>query len=127
MLDKVDRHWDDMASALEECGKVQYKLLLWIRDSVHTTPDVTIDASHRLKGIELVTRATHMQQRIISTIVLYSTSYSEDIFCRSLLPYYYWLLTSLSHMFTHPSWQALTIPLPVMPQSLARQQAERAF
>lgn len=25
MLDKVDRHWDDMASALEECGKVQYK------------------------------------------------------------------------------------------------------
>jgi hypothetical protein len=102
-------------------------LLLWIKDSLNTTPDASADALHRLNGIELITRATHIQQRIISTIVLYSTSYSEDIFCRSLLPYYYWLLTSLSHIFTHPSWHTLAIPLPVMNQSLARQQAERAF
>lgn len=25
MLDNVDRHWNDIASALEECGKMQYK------------------------------------------------------------------------------------------------------
>jgi hypothetical protein len=25
MLDNVDRHWDDIASCLEECGKLQYK------------------------------------------------------------------------------------------------------
>lgn len=25
MLNNVDRHWDDIASALEECGKMQYK------------------------------------------------------------------------------------------------------
>lgn len=103
------------------------RLLLWIKDSLNDKSDATTDPLHRLNGIELVTRATHIQQRIISTIVLYSASYSEDTFCRSLLPYYYWLLTSLSHLFTHPSWRNLAIPLPVMTQSLARQQAERAF
>ncbi len=94
---------------------------------MQNTPTPTASTVHKLNGIELVTRATHMQQRIISTIVLYSTAYSEDTFCRSLLPYYYWLLTGLSHTFTHPSWRTLAIPLPVMNQSLARQQSERAF
>ncbi|KAL3708568.1 hypothetical protein TMatcc_006552 [Talaromyces marneffei ATCC 18224] len=126
-LDNVDRRWDDLAGCLEDCGKLLYKLVLWIKDSLNAPGDAIDSSVHRLNGIELVVTATHIQQRIISTIVLYSTSCSEDHFCRFLLPYYYWLLASLSHIFTHLSWRTLAIPLPVMTQSLARQQAARAF
>jgi hypothetical protein len=91
-------------------------------------PGKVVEKSARgstLAGLEIICDAGELQQDIIGKMLCLPVHGSEiathDENC--VLPFYHWILTGLSHMFSRPEWHAHDWKLPIMEATLINQQA----
>ena len=83
-----------------------------------------LSSSQIQEGLEIVDQACRFQQEIIAAIFISNKEYpeSEEQASDYMIPFYHWILAGLCHMFSKPAWVSLEWKLPVMHETLMKDQ-----
>lgn len=76
------------------------------------------------EGLEIVDQACRFQQEVIAAIFISKKENpdSDDLVRDYMVPFYHWILAGLCRMFSKPAWVSLGWKLPVMHETLMKDQ-----
>jgi hypothetical protein len=109
------------------------RTLEWGRSIVKSSaPDdspTTLSVQQVQDGHEIVDQGCRLQQEIIAAIFTNTRSSSESQLQTndSTVTFYHWILAGLCHMFSKPAWVSLGWNLPVMHETLRKDQILKAL
>ena len=83
-----------------------------------------LSSSQVQEGLEIVDQACRFQQEVIAAIFISKKENpdSDDLVRDYMVPFYHWILAGLCRMFSKPAWLSLGWKLPVMHETLMKDQ-----
>lgn len=83
-----------------------------------------LSSSQVQEGLEIVDQACRFQQEVIAAIFISKKENpdSDELVRDYMVPFYHWILAGLCRMFAKPAWVSLGWKLPVMHETLMKDQ-----